>query len=209
MVNEDSLIMRKTVFYLARHGETYWNSEKRLQGHLDSALTQLGKQQSQQIAEQVQSYKIDIILSSPLGRAQATAKICQTMLNKPYLLEPELIERHLGIWQGKRIEDVVLHHDYGEILQQFSELSTHHGESAVACNERIQRVLHQIAKHYSGANILVIFHGEALRCLLASLGKVSKGYAYEQYQNGCIIKLAYYTEPPYFRLESELRCLNG
>ncbi|OKY25698.1 histidine phosphatase family protein [Thalassotalea sp. PP2-459] len=195
--------MIKTVFFLARHGETYWNKAMRFQGHLDSALTELGQWQSQQLAQRVKMNNIDIIYSSPLGRAQATAKICQKILNRPYQVESELIERNLGLWQGQRVEEVALHPDYDEILQQFSKLSSHGGESAIACSERIQRKLHQVAKHYSGAKILVIFHGEALRCFLAGLGKVSKANAYEQFQNGCMLKLAYHTEPPYFHIGSE------
>ncbi|MDO6427567.1 histidine phosphatase family protein [Thalassotalea sp. 1_MG-2023] len=195
--------MNKTLFFLARHGETIWNKEMRFQGHLDSKLTSLGVKQSQQIANQLQAKGIDAIISSPLGRAQSTAKICQKALDRPYQVEPELIERHLGVWQGQRVEEVALLPDYCEILQQYSELSSHHGESAVACHQRIQRAFHQIAKHYNGGKILVIFHGEALRCFLAGLGKVTKRNAYEQYQNGCIIKLTYHSELPYFHLESE------
>ncbi|MCI2286112.1 histidine phosphatase family protein [Colwellia sp. MSW7] len=63
--------------YLARHGQTQWNKIQRYQGRLDSDLTSLGKQQSEKIALQLTHKNIDLIVSSPLGRAAAGAQICR------------------------------------------------------------------------------------------------------------------------------------
>jgi probable phosphoglycerate mutase len=41
----------QTTLYLTRHGETEWNVQKRLQGHLDSPLTELGKKQAAWLEE--------------------------------------------------------------------------------------------------------------------------------------------------------------
>lgn len=39
--------MGQTVLYLIRHGQTKWNLEKRMQGHKDSPLTEVGISQAQ------------------------------------------------------------------------------------------------------------------------------------------------------------------
>lgn len=42
-----------TNIYLVRHGETTWNVEHRMQGHQDSALTELGVQQALLLGERL------------------------------------------------------------------------------------------------------------------------------------------------------------
>lgn len=43
-------INRLTTFYIVRHGQTEWNVLHKIQGHLDSALTEQGKQEVKQTA---------------------------------------------------------------------------------------------------------------------------------------------------------------
>ena len=96
----------KTTLYLARHGQTQWNKVQRFQGQLDSELTAIGKQQSENVASQLISKKIDLIVSSSLGRAIASAAICQQQLNAPVMSLDSLVERDLGHWQGKHVNDI-------------------------------------------------------------------------------------------------------
>ena len=62
--------------YLLRHGQTVWNREGRLQGLLDSPLTDLGRQQARRQARLLAGLpECAQRISSPLGRAEATARI--------------------------------------------------------------------------------------------------------------------------------------
>jgi len=65
----------QTTLYLARHGETLWNVEGRLQGHLDSPLTEVGKRQAGWLRRSLESIPFDAIYTSPSGRAYHTAEI--------------------------------------------------------------------------------------------------------------------------------------
>ena len=58
-----------TVIYLIRHGETMWNREKRLQGHIDIGLNEIGHQQAERLAKSLVNRKISAIISSDLSRA--------------------------------------------------------------------------------------------------------------------------------------------
>ena len=62
-----------------RHGQTEWNAEGRLQGHLDSPLTEKGLRQAQRQNEILQPYDLTgfRFISSPQGRAHMTAQIQQ------------------------------------------------------------------------------------------------------------------------------------
>lgn len=181
----------KTNLYLARHGQTQWNKVHRFQGQLDSKLTPAGERQSAQIAQRLMSKEIDLIVSSSLGRAIASAQICQQKLTVPFISLDGLKERDLGHWQGQHVDDIKGDKNYHEILHQFTELKPLDGESALTCGERIYQTLKSLSKNNKSKNLLIIFHGEALRCLLAKLGDLSMDNAYQLFDNGCIVQLAY------------------
>jgi probable phosphoglycerate mutase len=61
--------------YLARHGETEWNRAGRLQGRDDSPLTQVGVEHAVRLGAFARALRVRRILTSPLGRALATARI--------------------------------------------------------------------------------------------------------------------------------------
>ena len=181
----------KTTLYLARHGQTQWNKVHRFQGQLDSELTPTGKLQSEQIAQRLMSKKVDLIVSSSLGRAIASAKICQQKMTVPFISVDGLNERDLGHWQGQHVDDIKGDKSYHEILHQFTELKPIGGESALTCGDRIYQTLKLLATSYQNKNLLIIFHGEALRCLLAKLGESSTDNAYQLFSNGCLVQLSY------------------
>lgn len=181
----------KTNLYLARHGQTQWNKVHRFQGQLDSELTETGKQQSNNITLQLVNKKIELIASSTLGRALSSAAICQQRLNVPIAKSIKLIERDLGIWQGQYVDNIKSDENYNEILHQYTELTPKDGESAVSCANRIYQALEVLSKNNLNKNILVIFHGEALRCFLAKLGHISSENAYQLFDNGCVFQFTY------------------
>ena len=61
--------------YIIRHGETKWNSEKRLQGRSDIELNEYGIELARITSEALKDVKFDRIYSSPLKRAYETAEI--------------------------------------------------------------------------------------------------------------------------------------
>lgn len=63
-----------TTILLIRHGETAWNAERRLQGHLDIALNAEGERQAAALGAALAGERIDLVLSSDLARARQTAE---------------------------------------------------------------------------------------------------------------------------------------
>lgn len=94
---------------LARHGQTVFNAEGRFQGHLDSPLTDRGVAQAQAmgraVADEVGAAP-PTILSSPLGRAEATARIVAGMVSAQITLDDNLREVSLGDWDGHTTEEI-------------------------------------------------------------------------------------------------------
>ena len=61
--------------YLIRHGETDWNSVRKLQGQTDIRLNDYGIELAKLTAEGLKDVDFDLIYSSPLIRAVETAEI--------------------------------------------------------------------------------------------------------------------------------------
>ncbi len=196
--------------YLCRHGETHWNKIKRLQGRLDSDLTEQGKQQVEDLGHILVDKKITLLVSSPLKRALDSAEICLRQLNKGLdssstgrvnlLSLDDLSERNLGDWQARLIADIQQKSDYSRVFQQVNEASPPQGESGINCAIRIQNALLQLVYAHKNHTIAVIFHGEALRCLIHYLGHQNLNNAYEAYNNGCVVALETMDQAPYFKL---------
>ena len=59
--------------YIARHGETVWNREGRIQGHTDVGLSGRGLEQARLLAERLKPVRFDAAYASDLSRASDTA----------------------------------------------------------------------------------------------------------------------------------------
>lgn len=81
---------------LVRHGEAEWNRSKILMGWHNSPLTELGKQQAQIVASELAKTKVDLIISSDLGRALETARIISLETGAEVLCDWLLRERYHG-----------------------------------------------------------------------------------------------------------------
>jgi len=93
------------VIYLVRHGQTEFNRERRIQGHVDSPLTELGVRQAQAVAgllaDLIRGEPGWRIVSSPLGRAAATAEVVSQRLSLPVALDARLKEMSWGPHDGR------------------------------------------------------------------------------------------------------------
>lgn len=84
---------------LVRHGQSEWNADGRWQGQADPPLSDLGRRQAQAAATAIGA--VDAIVASPLERAHRTAMaISEAVGIGPVLVDPDLMERHAGEWQG-------------------------------------------------------------------------------------------------------------
>jgi 2,3-bisphosphoglycerate-dependent phosphoglycerate mutase len=139
-----------TTLLLVRHGETDWNADGRLQGHTDRPLSDYGRQQAQQLAEELEGEEIAAIYSSDLARARETAEIVGERLALPVGLDPDLREKDWGTWEGL----TSVERDRVEFV----------GESTEAHQERMLRALERIAERHPGnGRVLVVTHGGSMR----------------------------------------------
>ncbi|MGI9001682.1 MAG: histidine phosphatase family protein [Pseudonocardia sp.] len=91
---------------LLRHGQTMHNVTGRMQGHLDSVLTEVGFAQAVGVAPEIARLGPDRLLSSDLRRAVDTADVIGAAAGRPVKLDARLRETYLGEWQGRSTAEI-------------------------------------------------------------------------------------------------------
>lgn len=89
--------------FMVRHGQSQDNAHKIVSGTHETPLSELGREQARAAGQHARALSIDLIVASPLGRAQQTAKIIAEQIGYPesdILTLPELAERDLGKLEG-------------------------------------------------------------------------------------------------------------
>jgi len=149
---------------LVRHGETLWNAEGRMQGHLDSGLTPRGRAQARALAARIRELGPVAVYSSDLGRAVQTADVIATECGLAPILDANLRERHLGIFEGLTKAEVS--DRYPEIWQAYKvggpDFVIPKGESARQRHQRTLAALVAHAERHVGSCVVVVGHGGTL-----------------------------------------------
>lgn len=160
-----------TTFYLVRHGETQWNQEQRLQGWLDSPLTDNGREAAARLQQQLQSIPFAAAYSSSSGRAKETMDILTAQRQLPVYYEDNLREICLGNWQGKKIEDILLTDglDYELYTKYPAQFMATHTESFGAVTERAMYTLKKIAEQHRDEHILIVSHAVTIKCMINAI----------------------------------------
>mgnify|MGYP000898985733 CR=1 FL=1 len=164
-----------TTLYITRHGETIWNTEKRMQGHRDSDLSPLGLQQAGWIADRLRDVSFDAAYSSPCNRAWQTAlAICNTHNILP-VKDQGLIEIGLGLWEGCQIDDVA--RNYPEQSRNFwakpsAYQPTEGGEHFQQVYHRVTRCVKHIVQKHPEQSVLLVSHAVVLKTLLSFLENI-------------------------------------
>jgi probable phosphoglycerate mutase len=165
-----------TTLLLARHGETDWNRELRIQGSSDIELNELGRKQARFLAQELTDVDLDAIYSSDLSRASETAAAVAATHALDVTLDSRLRERSFGSWEGLTRED----------LDALPAGSHHDGESDDQVRERMLAAVHDIAAAHPGEQVLVVSHGGALN----TLWHHALGVRVERWANCAVYKLA-------------------
>lgn len=162
-----------TRFYITRHGETEWNTLRKMQGHLDSPLTDMGRQQAQWLSERLKTVEIDYIYSSPSGRAFLTAQEVNVHKNIDIRTSENFKEIFLANWEGltqPEIEafDAERYHNFWYKPEAFVPDG---GESFEDVIERAGKEMEHLAQVHKGKTVLIVAHAVVLKSLIAYVEK--------------------------------------
>lgn len=158
--------------YVMRHGETSWNTERKIQGRTDVELTENGIKMAEASAEGMKDIKFDYIYSSPLTRAYTTAEIICKNRDIPIFTDDRLMEVCFGEWEGKDIRE------RQDMLEAFFDdpvnyVATGGAETYEEILERakgfIEDIAYPLAKKEPQCKVLVLGHAAINRALYAIL----------------------------------------
>jgi probable phosphoglycerate mutase len=154
--------------YILRHGETVWNTQARMQGRLDSALTDKGREQAAEHARVLASVGIDTLVISPSGRTRETANIVNSHVNAPVNFDDRLMERDCGTWSGLTVDEIqkVSPDVWAARNADGYHFRPPEGENLPDMLIRVKPLLTQLEQH-NGATIGLVTHGVMSRVILS------------------------------------------
>ncbi len=166
-----------SVLYIVRHGLTKWNVEGRIQGQLDSPLTDDGRQQATKLAHELATIDFTAIYASDLPRAYETAQILAQNRELIINASEHLRERSFGSVDGKLRTDVQHYYDRFAMLEKSvspqDRMKLRIVEDAENDEELFTRTaafLREIAEKHAGETVLVVTHGAVMRTFLKCIG---------------------------------------
>ncbi len=155
-----------TTLLLVRHGETDWNRDGRWQGHSDTHLNDVGREQAARLADELDG--VDVVYSSDLLRARETAEIIAGPLGLDVHVDERLRERGFGAWEGKTRP---------EIEAQFADAHARwlagdgpgadDAEPFADFAARINDFLEDVVSRHPDETVLIVSHGGSIRVIHA------------------------------------------
>jgi broad specificity phosphatase PhoE len=174
---------------MVRHGESTWNELGLIQGQADGpTLTDKGRRQSAQLAEQFRRGRVGAIYSSDLGRARETAAFVGNALGLPVAIDPALRERCFGSYEGLPLGALETAHSgiCGDNVVDASARPDG-GESLDEVYERVGSFLERLGGQGRRGDVIVVSHGGAIRAMRAfCAGVPMSGTQWDAVANGSV-----------------------
>lgn len=159
--------MDATRIIAIRHGETAWNVDTRIQGHLDIPLNDTGLWQAQRVATALAGEPLAAIYASDLKRADATARAIAQVAGRDVVSHTGLRERCFGSFEGKTFQEIEAAWPDEALAwrRRVPEWTPEGGESLVQLRERIGTTAADLAARHAGEQIVLVAHGGVLDML--------------------------------------------
>ena len=162
---------------MLRHGQTAWNASSRMQGQIDTDLTDLGRQQAAAAAEVLAKRQPLVIVSSDLRRALHTATVLGERSGLSVEVDTRLRETHLGDWQGlTHLEVDAVAPGARLAWRDDARWAPHGGESRVDVAMRSAPLVDELSEHHPAWGVedpdrpvVLVTHGGLIAALTGAL----------------------------------------
>lgn len=162
---------------MLRHGQTEFNATSRMQGQLDTELSDLGRAQAVAAAEVLAKRQPLVIVSSDLRRAYDTAVTLGERAGLPVRMDARLRETHLGDWQGLTHTEVDAAAPGARLAwREDATWAPHGGENRIDVAERSLPLVAELVAAETGWGadpeqrpVVLVAHGGLIAALTAAL----------------------------------------
>ncbi|MGN0100486.1 histidine phosphatase family protein [Dietzia sp. CH92] len=186
---------------LLRHGQTHYNASLRMQGQLDTELSELGVRQAHAVGRVLAPRRPWTILSSDLQRAHETARALASEVGLEVRTDPRLRETHLGTWQGMTHSEVDGQWPDARLQWRSSpRWAPPQGESRIDVARRTREVVDELvesAPDWGEHPAVMVAHGGAIAALTAALLElpVEQYPVFNGLGNTCWVQLSAHPRP--------------
>jgi len=159
----------KLHIYIFRHGETYYNRNRRFTGRVNSRLTPKGIKQSNVVAEKMRKKTFQVAFKTSLSRSSNSLKIvlkyhpeCEKVI-----VDDRMIERSYGDLEGKFHKTIIK--KYGkrqfDIWHRSYDVPPPRGESIKMVEKRVLAFIKNLVTIIKREKISVVIsaHGNSMR----------------------------------------------
>lgn len=153
--------------YIVRHGETDWNREDRIQGRLNSHLTEKGRHNAKVLGERLKDIDFAKIITSPSGRTLETTELI--LGDRDVLVQKNemIMEMDMGPWQGLMKSEIKEQFpDVYECFMNSPQLyQNEDAESFIDIYKRAEDFLQELKSSKQTGNLLIVTHGLFIKAL--------------------------------------------
>ena len=160
--------MKSFRLFITRHGETEWSRTRRFAGPGDAALTDLGRRQSEAVAQAVAGEALAAVHASPAEPARAAAE----MIAKPHRLEiaveADFREMSFGEWEGLTGEEAAARTPalYAQWRDAPDGMTPPGGEALTAVAARVARGLARLRETGTAGPVVLVTHAIVARLIV-------------------------------------------
>ncbi len=157
------------LLHLVRHGLSEWNVEGRVQGHLNSDLTEVGRQQAIATGLALAQRSISALYASDLDRARQTAEHISQATGLEVRLDPRIREASLGIFEGLTWPEIETRYpDESRALKDSGgyDYTVPGAESRAQTLERALAAFSEIALRHPEQQVVAVTHGGLMSAFL-------------------------------------------
>lgn len=187
----------RTRIYLIRHGEVVGAEIPRYNGHGDVGLTERGVAQYHEMKERLRAAPITACYTSDLSRCVIGARIIADHLGVETVLDPNLRELNIGIWEGMTWDELQKSYpvEWQARLDDIVHYRVPQGENLLDLQGRIIPAVARIVAEHRGEDVLVVAHGGANRViLLDAIGAPLAALFNIEQQYCCLNIIDYYAD---------------
>tara|TARA_B100000378_G_scaffold187117_1_gene151855 strand:+ start:1638 stop:2255 length:618 start_codon:yes stop_codon:yes gene_type:complete len=155
-----------------RHGQAENNTKRILAGRTEGVpLTKIGIEQAEQIGKYLKPIDISAIYSSPIERANNTAKIVAESNSIDYKLDERLTELDMGKFTRMPYDEIFAKH--GNVFLKFYSndpiISKYNVETFPHVQKRVMDMLDYTIKKHDQENVLLVTHMDPIKSVIAKV----------------------------------------
>ncbi len=155
-----------------RHGQAENNTKRILAGRTEGVpLTKIGIEQAEQIGKYLKPIDISAIYSSPIERANNTAKIVAESNSIDYKLDERLTELDMGKFTRMPYDEIFAKH--GNVFLKFYSddpiISEHNVETFPHVQKRVMDMLDYTIKKHDQENVILVTHMDPIKSVIAKV----------------------------------------